>query len=118
MFDNEFSFNERIRTTEYGLSFIIPLVWFLWAQGAKRCHDLGHRGWYQIIPLYFLWLIFDAGDRSDNAYGSDPKAEAELVQPASLQVACPNCGVGLDLNDAEVAEKRYQCPRCGIAAQM
>ena len=68
MFKNPFSFDGRIRRTEYGISFIIfilvtailgsvaesngildllyiPLYWFTWAQGAKRCNELGHNGW-------------------------------------------------------------------------
>lgn len=105
MFKTPFSFNGRIRRTEYGLSFIIyffiyffifltlgfgnryssgfgsvsvlllfiPLVWFLWAQGAKRCHDLGNSGWYQIIPFYVLWLLFQDGERGENEYGQNPK---------------------------------------------
>ena len=70
MFKKPFSFEGRIRRTEYGLSliiyffpafifrvaaeagagasvfviFYIPVLWFLWAQGAKRCHDLGNSG--------------------------------------------------------------------------
>ena len=82
MFKNPFSFQERIRRTEYGLSYImyviiifsfnlavqdtgvfgsiifmvvyIGLLWFFLAQGAKRCHDLGNSGVYQLIPFYFF----------------------------------------------------------------
>lgn len=98
MFSNSFSFDGRIRRTEYGISFIIfcfvivilnafvktgeypiiglayiPLYWFLWAQGAKRCHDLGNNGWWQIIPFYGLWLLFASGDIFINKYGKNPK---------------------------------------------
>ena len=96
MFSLPFSFNGRIRRTEYGLSFIIyiiayaiiiglvktssvfalayiPLLWFLWAQGSKRCHDRGNSGWYQIIPFYVLWMIFAEGDKVQNEYGNSPK---------------------------------------------
>lgn len=97
MFQAPFSFEGRIRRTEYGISFIIyivvmmiartmimvspvfiflyiPLLWFIWAQGAKRCHDRNSSGWYQIIPFYFLILIFSEGDEGTNYYGDDPKA--------------------------------------------
>ena len=99
MFQNPFSFDGRIRRTEFGLIFIIffvlrivtslvaietesigfmyltliPLLWFLWAQGAKRCHDLGKNGWWQIIPLYGFWLIFQDGQPGTNEYGDNPK---------------------------------------------
>jgi uncharacterized membrane protein YhaH (DUF805 family) len=98
MFSNPFSFDGRIRRTEYGISFIIfvfvavfvnelvksgefpivglayiPMYWFLWAQGAKRCHDLGNNGWWQIIPFYVFWLIFASADSGINQYGRNPK---------------------------------------------
>ena len=105
MFKAPFSFNGRIRRTEYGLSLIvyffvylivyfiilisifakaesgpivaiilfIPMLWFLWAQGAKRCHDLDRSGWYQIIPFYFLWLLFQDSEPGENQYGLNPK---------------------------------------------
>lgn len=53
---------------------LIPAVWFLWAQGAKRCHDLGHSGWFQIIPFYIFWMMFAPGDRETTGYGTSPKA--------------------------------------------
>ena len=87
MFKNPFSFNGRIRRSEYGLTvliyvvlasvidfigesnpydnfvktiylFYIPLLWFYLAQGAKRCHDRGNNSWYQLIPFYQFWLIY------------------------------------------------------------
>jgi uncharacterized membrane protein YhaH (DUF805 family) len=100
MFQNPFSFDGRIRRSEYGVSIIIfailsaiiitiisesdgkagivaiayiPLLIFRWAQGAKRCHDLGNSGWWQLIPLYSLWLIFQDGQPGNNQYGPNPK---------------------------------------------
>lgn len=101
MFKSPFSFEGRIRRSEFGVSFIIymasyailtgavssgaggigffaiifiPLVWFLWAQGAKRCHDLGKSGFYQLIPFYALWMLFKEGQPTTNNYGDNPKA--------------------------------------------
>ncbi|RKS14307.1 DUF805 domain-containing protein [Flavobacterium sp. 120] len=102
MFKKTFSFDGRIRRTEYGLSLIfyfitvslvnvvveqshgdgkifilayIPALWFLWAQGAKRCHDMDKSGWFQIIPFYVLWMLFIEGDSFLNKYGGNPKLE-------------------------------------------
>jgi uncharacterized membrane protein YhaH (DUF805 family) len=104
MFKNPFSFDGRIRRMEYGLTFIIyivvymiclslisvgsvvaviggvmliPMVWFVWAQSAKRCHDVGKSGWWQLIPFYFFVLLFQDGDSGLNTYGSNPKEDPE-----------------------------------------
>ena len=103
MFKRPFSFNGRIRRTEYCLSFLIymiwygvinaimetpdpsagasvfvlvsfiPMIWFLWAQNAKRCHDRGNSGWYQLIPFYVFVLLFGGSDEGSNEYGDNPK---------------------------------------------
>lgn len=100
MFSKPFSFEGRIRRTEYGISLIIyfviamivnvilesgeeaailglayiPMLWFLWGQGAKRCHDMGQSGWFQLIPFYVLWMIFAKGEEGIvNKYGVNPK---------------------------------------------
>ena len=99
MFNKPFSFNGRIRRLEYGLSiilfylyvmlvvalldgnfdegvfylFMIPGYVFFWSQGAKRCHDLGNSGWFQIIPFYGLWMLFANSDLGENEYGLNPK---------------------------------------------
>ena len=96
MFKTPFSFEGRIRRTEYGISAIlflisinliefltnrvqffelllIPLLWFIIAQGTKRCHDKDKEGWYQIIPFYVFALIFIEGDKTQNKYGANPK---------------------------------------------
>lgn len=103
MFKRPFSFHGRIRRTEYCISFIIyfiwaviqnvstqsndasegliifslvtyiPMLWFLWAQNCKRCHDRGNSGWYQLIPFYFFVLLFGDGEEGTNDYGDNPK---------------------------------------------
>lgn len=114
MFKKPFSFEGRIRRTEYGLSFVfylaalcviliginilssfydgaleilplfmlvlyIPMIWFMWAQGAKRCHDTGTSGWYQLIPFYVFYLLFAEGQKGGNGYGEDPKNPAQDI---------------------------------------
>lgn len=92
MFKNPFSFNGSIELTEYRISMIayvvycvildfatgnkifvfdiglIPAVWFLLAQGAKRCHATCQSGWYQLIPFYIFWLLFKENDSVENDY--------------------------------------------------
>jgi uncharacterized membrane protein YhaH (DUF805 family) len=102
MLKNLFSFEGRIRRSEYGISNIVFAVfwlivrsivlsdggadslillviivlvggWFVLAQGAKRCHDIGNSGWYQLIPFYSLLLLFQDGQIGTNQYGNNPK---------------------------------------------
>ncbi|MBP6624416.1 MAG: DUF805 domain-containing protein [Chitinophagaceae bacterium] len=101
MFKAPFSFEGRIRRKEYGLSYLIyfviafsislllqetgeivpiflmfafiPLLWFMWAQGAKRCHDIGRSGWYQLIPFYIFWMLLADSHAEINEYGPNPK---------------------------------------------
>lgn len=102
MFSRPFSFKGRIRRLEYGLTYLayciwgvfmqvmlddqisdgyvifflvilVPILWIFYAQGAKRCHDIGNSGWYQIIPFYTLWMIFAKGEIETNKYGVCPK---------------------------------------------
>lgn len=58
----------------FGLLLLVPYSWFCIAQNCKRCHDLGHSGWFMLIPFYGFWLLFAEGDRFENEYGPDPKA--------------------------------------------
>ena len=48
-----------------GLIFAI-LIWFLLAQGAKRCHDLGKSAWNQFNPFFILLLVFERGKDVEN----------------------------------------------------
>lgn len=64
---------------------LIPGIYFLVAQGAKRCHDRGNSGWYQLIPLYGLWMLFAEGDAYENEYGENPKFPQPLVDPFATE---------------------------------
>jgi uncharacterized membrane protein YhaH (DUF805 family) len=120
MFKNVFSINGRIRRTEYGISIIIATfinvltfgvgIFFtlpvMILQGAKRCHDLGNSGWYQLIPFYGLFLLFQDGEKGPNKYGENPKDNIvqnnqskqsipQYQEPASVNITipdtCPHC---------------------------
>ncbi|MGB3801985.1 MAG: DUF805 domain-containing protein [Lewinella sp.] len=104
MFQQPFSFEGRIRRLEYGLTYLgsivvqllltviaemtnetiapliilgplVGLTYVGLAQGAKRCHDRGNSGWYQLIPLYPLWMLFAEGEPGPNKYGPNPKGK-------------------------------------------
>ncbi len=56
------------------LVYVIIGTWFQIAQSTKRCHDIGHSGWWQLIPFYGFWLLFDEGDGTmPNEYGESAK---------------------------------------------
>lgn len=120
MFRNPFSFTGRIRRLEYGLSQIIfmagifiigissemfgldenPLIiiymvtgyWFMFAQGFKRCQDMGQNGFLQFIPFYGFVMLFAEGERGINNYGSDPKDDSQpsSIPPFKLKTELPD----------------------------
>ena len=47
-------------------------LWIYFAQGAKRCHDMGLNGFWQLIPFFPVAMIFIKGEDKDNKYGSVP----------------------------------------------
>src|SRR6188768_1156060 len=51
-----------------GFIVLIPTIWFVWAQSAKRCHDVGRSGWWQLIPFYVFILLFENGEAGENIY--------------------------------------------------
>ena len=54
---------------------MLPVRILFFAQGAKRCHDVGISGWFQLIPLMPLYLIFGNGVEGSNKYGENPKLQ-------------------------------------------
>lgn len=46
------------------------IVLTILATNARRCHDLGHSGFWQLIPFYGIWMGFVKGEELANVYGS------------------------------------------------
>ena len=57
------------------LGLLVMLNWFYLAQGAKRCHDMGNNGWFQVIPFYHFFMLFTRGRSEKNKYGNNPKSK-------------------------------------------
>lgn len=57
------------------LLLYFPILWLVYAQGAKRCHDLGKSGWWQLIPFYVFVMMFQDGVMGMNEYGVNPKED-------------------------------------------
>ncbi|MBP3236276.1 MAG: DUF805 domain-containing protein [Bacteroidales bacterium] len=100
-----FSFSGRARRTEYWITYFVVsilgyvlealsessdggvgiallivllsvlIIWIGLAVGARRCHDLGHNGFWQLIPFYGIWMAFVNGQPGPNEYGENPKGE-------------------------------------------
>jgi len=94
MFNNPLSFNGRIGRIEYLITFIVfwafaigltlvvnqensnilsfvklVVSYFLITQGAKRCHDIGKSGWFQLIPFFFVYMLIKKGEGGRNKWG-------------------------------------------------
>lgn len=55
----------------YTLVVLLPSI----AVAVRRMHDVGKSGWFILIPIYNFVLAVTEGDKGDNEYGADPKAE-------------------------------------------
>lgn len=87
---------------EHGLGMLvgggawIAVMWFLLCQNVKRLHDLGRSGWFLVLPIYFLGMLFDKGMEGRNGYGSDPRAgDAEGYRASFFPLGLKILGVGL-----------------------
>lgn len=51
--------------------------WFLYAQCAKRCHDLGKSGAWMFVPFWNILLFFAEGEKGENQYGQGTATELD-----------------------------------------
>ena len=67
--------NENVENASNSIFAICAMLWaflyyyIIYAVGAKRCHDLDHSGWFQLIPFYAFVMLFSSGDDEENEYG-------------------------------------------------
>ena len=79
--DVDTAFDSPIIISCYAIYYIA--YWYVsLTVGAKRCHDLGHSGWFQLIPFYGFVMLFSSGDGDDNEYGY----EDDGISKKSLKV--------------------------------
>lgn len=55
-----------ILSTLFQLAILLPLLGI----GARRMHDIGKSGWFQVIPLYNLYLWAQPGQNEANKWGN------------------------------------------------
>ncbi|MFA6677673.1 MAG: DUF805 domain-containing protein [Bacteroidales bacterium] len=65
------AFLSKIVFLEYTMLIVAIVILIL--SSNMRCHDIGKSGWYQLIPFYFIYLIFAPSKIEDNKYISYPK---------------------------------------------
>ncbi len=138
MFQAPFSSEGRIRRTEYALSYLaymvfvfcaemlasimdsvtialilyIPALWFMFVQGAKRCHDRGNSGWYQLIPFYQLVMLFGDSDEYGNEYGPNPKtgnAGMQDMKEKIMEESASSINVGEHIKEVVTTRYTYKC---------
>jgi uncharacterized membrane protein YhaH (DUF805 family) len=57
--------------------YLIPclLAIFILIQATKRTHDVNRSGWFLLVPLYNLYLLFSEGTDDNNDFGLIPHPE-------------------------------------------
>ena len=59
------------------LACTAAFFWFLYAQCAKRCHDLGKSGAWMFVPFWNVLLFFAEGEKQNNQYGQGTATESD-----------------------------------------
>lgn len=49
--------------------FYLVIIWFLIAQGTKRCHDVGVNPLLQLIPFFYIYLLLAKGRFFETDFG-------------------------------------------------
>lgn len=70
-----FNLTGGVLTTIFALAMLIPGV----AVAVRRAHDQDKSGWFILIPIYNIIMMFIEGTRGPNRFGPDPKGGEEKV---------------------------------------
>ena len=55
------------------LAVIVVFRIVMIVENARRLHDVGYSGWWQLVPCYMLIVAFYRGQVGANKYGPDPR---------------------------------------------
>lgn len=64
-----FSMTGGVLTMIFWLATIVPSI----AVAVRRVHDQDKSGWFVLVPIYNVILMFLEGTRGPNRFGPDPK---------------------------------------------
>ena len=69
-------------------------LWFIYAQCAKRCHDLGKSGAWMFVPFWNILLFFAEGEKGENQYGQGTEVKSDnTILPLLFFLILPIGGV-------------------------
>ena len=101
-----------------GLYFLVMLLPGL-AVAVRRMHDTDHSGWFLLIPIYGLVLLFTEGTAGNNRFGADPKAATaagtavvSAVRPSADEVKHSAPAASTPATSVSTAAGKT-CPSCG-----
>lgn len=96
-FDIAFNFVLLILAYLLPIICIVMLSLYFFAQGVRRCHDIGLSGWHILIPFFFIVLLFTEG--------TSLETPPDVSNPTLKQEEAPT-------NDPEVQslEEPYEWP--------
>ena len=66
----------------YALALVLPYL----ALYIRRIQDSDNSGWFILVPLYNIFLLFIDGTQGDNKYGPNPNS-ATMPQAPQVQVS-------------------------------
>lgn len=55
--------------------YLIIVVGFLCVQCIKRLHDANYSGWFLLLPIYNILLLFSKGTHGSNSFGIQPSSK-------------------------------------------